>query len=154
VPAAAPTLTRRKPTAQPSQNEVTHTRVDAVNESNERIKLCKIKVPIQIFAYLATIADVEVDDAGGMDEDESSRTELDSHANMPVVGRHAYIISDTGRMADVSPFTPDYKSMQLRIVDAAVQYDCPYNGQSYILVIRNMLYVPSMRNNLLPPFIL
>ena len=89
-----------------------------------------------------------------MNEDEGSRTELDSHANMPVVGRHAYIISDTGRMADVSPFTPDYASMQLRIVDAAVQYDCPYDGQSYILVIRNTLYVPSMKNNLLPPFIL
>ena len=89
-----------------------------------------------------------------MDKEEGSRTELDSHANMPVVGRHAYIISDTGRVADVSPFTPDYASMQLRIVDAAVQYDCPYDGESYILVIRNTLHVPSMKNNLLPPFIL
>jgi hypothetical protein len=131
--------------------------VDAAYESKEeeeRIKLFKIKVPTQIFAYLATVANVEVDEEGGMNEDEGSRTELDSHANMPVVGRHAYIISDTGRMADVSPFTPDYASMQLRIVDAAVQYDCPYNGMSYILVIRNTLYVPSMKNNLLPPFIL
>ncbi len=83
------------------------------NEEEERIKLCKIKVPTQIFAYLATVANVEVDEEGGMKEDEGSRTELDSHANMPVVGRHAYIISDTGRMADVSPFTPDYASMQL-----------------------------------------
>jgi hypothetical protein len=30
-------------------------------------------------------------------EEEESRTELDSHANMPVVGRNAYIISDTDR---------------------------------------------------------
>ena len=44
--------------------------------------------------------------------------------------------------------------MQGPIVDAAVQYDCPYDGQTYILVIRNALHVPSMRNNLLPPFIL
>jgi hypothetical protein len=131
--------------------------VDAAHESREedkRIKLCKIKVPIQIFTYLATVADVEVDDGDGMNDEEDSRTELDSHANMPVVGRHAYIISDTGRVADVSPFTPDYESMQLRIVDAAVQYDCPYNGESYILVIRNTLHVPSMKNNLLPPFVL
>ncbi len=143
---------------QPVQQTIgTHKGVDAAYESKEeeeRIKLFKIKVPTQIFAYLATVADVEVDEEGGMNEDEGSRTELDSHANMPVVGRHAYIISDTGRMADVSPFTPDYASMQLRIVDAAVQYDCPYNGMSYILVIRNTLYVPSMKNNLLPPFIL
>jgi hypothetical protein len=73
---------------------------------------------------------------------------------MPVVGRHAYVISDTGRIADVSPFTPDYSSMKLRVVDAAVQYDCQYSGTSYILVIRNALHVPAMKHNLLPPFIL
>jgi hypothetical protein len=73
---------------------------------------------------------------------------------MPVIGRHAYIISETGKIADVSPFTPDYKSMEIPIVDAAVQYEDPYNGKTYILVIRNALYIPSMRNNLLPPFIL
>jgi hypothetical protein len=60
---------------------------------------------------VATVADVEVDDEGGMDIDEGSRTELDFYANMPIVGRHAYIISDTGRMADVSPFTPDLQML-------------------------------------------
>jgi hypothetical protein len=134
-----------------------HKGVDAAYESKEeeeRTKLCNIKVPIQTYAYMATIADVEVDGEDSMDVDEGSRTELDSHANMPVVGRNAYIISDTGRVADVSPFTPNYASMQIRIVDAAVQYDCPYDGESYILVMWNTLYVPSMKNNLLPPFIL
>ncbi len=131
--------------------------IDAAYESKEeeeRIKLCKIKVPIQTYAYMATIADVEVDGEDNMDVDEGSRTELDSHTNMPVVGRNAYIISDTGRVADVSPFTPDYASMQIRMVDASVRCDCPYNGESYILVMRNTLYVPSMKYNLLPPFIL
>jgi hypothetical protein len=86
---------------------------------------------------------------------ELSQTELDSHANMPVVGRHFYVISDTGEIADVSPlFTPDYSSMKIRVVDAAVQYDCEHTGASYILVIRNALHVPSMKHNLLPPFIL
>ena len=94
-----------------------------------------------------------------VDYDEDSckhmyRTELDSHANMPVVGCHAYILSDTGRIADVNAFCPDYATMELPIVDAAIQYDCPYSGISYILVIRNALYVPSMVNNLLPPFML
>ena len=36
-----------------------------------------------------------------------SHTELDSHGNKPVVGKHAYIIAETGKKVDVSPFTPD-----------------------------------------------
>ena len=83
-----------------------------------------------------------------------SRTELDSHANMPVIGKHAFVISYHGKTADVSPFTPDYEPMVIEIVDAAVLYECPYTGKEYILVICNVLHVPSMNNNLLPPFIL
>ena len=58
-----------------------------------------------------------------------SHTDLDSHMNMPVVVTHSTNISDTGRIADVSPYTPDYKSMQVKIVDAAVRYECLYTGQ-------------------------
>ena len=118
----------------------------------QRTHLYKIKTHYQIYSLLSSIA--EVDAVDETTEEASSRTEFDSHANMPVVGRHAYIISETGKIADVSPFTPDYKSMEIPIVDAAIQYEDPYDGKVYILVIRNALYVPSMRNNLLPPFIL
>ena len=90
-------------------------------EEEERNKLCKIKVPIQIYRYMATFSNVEVDEEDGIHAEEGSRKDPESHANMPVVGIPAYIISDTGRVADVSPFTPDYASMQLRIVDATVQ---------------------------------
>ena len=83
-----------------------------------------------------------------------SRTELDSHANMPVVGANAYILAETGKRVDVSPFTPDYKPITAPLVDAALQYDCPYDGKSYVLVLRNSLHVPSMVNNLIPPFML
>ena len=114
----------------------------------KRNKLFKINISEHIYSLIVSAIDVskENDDEEN-DAEESSRTELDSHANMPVVGRHAYIISDTGRMADVNPFTPDYDSMLIPIVDAAVRYECPYSGQAYILVIRNALHVPSMRNN-------
>ena len=43
-----------------------------------------------------------------VDASEQSRTELDSHANMPVVRRNAYILAELGKTVDVSPFTPDY----------------------------------------------
>ena len=54
---------------------------------------------------------------------DESRTELDSHANMLVVGKNAYVLADTGKTVDVTPFTPDYKSMCIPLVDAAIQYD-------------------------------
>ena len=83
-----------------------------------------------------------------------SCTELDSHANMPVVGKHAYIIAETGKKVDVSPFTPDYKPLMVPLVDATLRYNNPYNRKSYILVLWNALCVPSMDNNLIPPFML
>ena len=89
-----------------------------------------------------------------MSTDEESRTELDSHAYMAVIGKHAYILAETGKMVELNPFTPTYKPIKAPIVDAAMQYDSPYNGKSYILVVRNALHVPSMSNNLLPPFML
>ena len=64
---------------------------------------------------------------------EMSRTELDTHVNMPVVGLECYVISDTGKTAKVFPYRPDYESKEIPIVHAAVQYDCPYTGTAYVL---------------------
>ena len=36
-----------------------------------------------------------------MNTDEESRTELDSHANMTVIGRHAYILAETWKMVEL-----------------------------------------------------
>ena len=44
--------------------------------------------------------------------------------------------------------------MEIQIVDAAVQYDCPYTGITFIMLICNALYVPSMQHSLIPPFII
>ena len=63
---------------------------------------------------------------GDSDSSEGSRTELDSHANMPVVGKHCFILADTGKTAEVSPYTLDYDAMDVKIVDAAVIYKCPF----------------------------
>ena len=53
-----------------------------------------------------------------------SRTDLDSQANIVLVGRNVQIISDSSRTVEVSPFIPDYESMrQVLTVDANVRYD-------------------------------
>ena len=59
------------------------------------------------------------------DANKSSWTELDGHANMPVIGMNAYILSKIGETVDVAPFTPDYKPISVELVDAALKYECP-----------------------------
>ena len=63
-------------------------------------------------------------------------------------------MSKIGETVDVVPFTPDYKPIRVELVDAALKYECPYSGETKILIIRRGLYVSSMSNNLLPPFML
>ena len=71
------------------------------------------------------------------------RTELNSHANMVVVGRRAYILNSAGITTQVSPFTPEYDSFkEVPIIDAAVAYNCPITDKSFILFFRNALSVP------------
>ena len=92
------------------------------------------------------------DEDGDLDGDleKESRTDLDSHANMAVVGRNATVLAETGNSVDVNPFAPDCNSLkQVKIVDAAVRYSCPYTSKEYCLVLRNCLHVPSMENNLM-----
>ena len=82
-------------------------------------------------------------------------TELDSHADSPVVGRYSKIIEDTGRKATVSGFTTDLgKPMTVPVVNAAVAYDCDITGKVHILVICNALYFKNMEENLIPPFMM
>ena len=83
-----------------------------------------------------------------------SRTELDSHANMVVIGKQAFVFSHSGQYSNVREFTDEVKGIpKVPIVDAVIAYDCPQSGQTYLLVVRNSLCVPSMEHNLIPPFI-
>ena len=92
----------------------------------------------------------------GSDEDNAegneSCAELDTHANMPVVGGNVPAVAETGKLVDVNPFAPDCPAMSVKVVDAAVKYECPHTGVDHLLLIHNALCVPSMRNNLVPPF--
>jgi hypothetical protein len=85
-----------------------------------------------------------------------SRTELDSHANMVVMGCNCFVFDNVdSRTCDVTPFDPSIgQSKQVPIVDAAVSYDCPYTLKTYLLIVRNSLYIPNLVHNLIPPFIL
>ena len=83
-----------------------------------------------------------------------SVTELNSHANMAVAGRDCTIIAKSGHHANVTPFSGDLPVIEkVQFGDVAVAYDNPYLLETYLLVMRNVLLIPSMDHNLLPPFL-
>ena len=83
------------------------------------------------------------------------RTELDSHANMVVLGRHAFIFEGTGRTCNVRSFADELGvASNIPIVHGIIAYDCPYARQTLILIVRNTLYIKSMEHNLIPLLIM
>ena len=104
----------------------------------------------------AHISEVISTPASDMDESTADpRTELDSHANMIVLGKNSFVFESTGKTCNVQPFSSDLgMATNVPIVDGALAYDCPYTGQVYILLVRNALHIPSMDHNLVPPFIM
>ena len=74
-------------------------------------------------------------------EESDSRSELDSHANMVVLGQHCYIISSSGRLAEVNAFAREVGIMKSFPIVAAIVYKCPYSMMTYLLMVRNVLYV-------------
>ena len=74
---------------------------------------------------------------------------------MIVVGKHCTVFDTTGRTCTVNAFSPSAgKVNDVPIVDAAVTYDCPIKGKTYLLLMRNVLHIPEIDHNLIPPFIL
>ena len=88
-------------------------------------------------------------------DDHGQRTELDSHANMAVFGRGCTVVNDTGLHCNITPFSGDLPGMKMvSIKDVAVAYDDPYTLQTFLMVAKNVLHVPSMSHNLIPPFLM
>ena len=84
----------------------------------------------------------------------STRTEVDSHANMVVVGKNSTIFDDNGKKGTVNAFSETAGKLEdVPIVDTVVTYDCPYQCRTYLLLMRNALHIPELDVNLLPPFI-
>ncbi len=86
---------------------------------------------------------------------EDLKTELDLYANMVVLGRNCFAFEWSGKSCNVQPFDKNLGvAKDVPIIDAAIAYDCPYRFETYILLIRNGLYIPNLEDNLIPPFIM
>eukprot|EP00957_Ditylum_brightwellii_P009299 703859-Ditylum_brightwellii.AAC.1 len=74
---------------------------------------------------------------------------------MVVLGSNAIVLNDTGKTADVQPFSSEYDALpSITNIDDAVLYEELFTLKTYVLVFKNALYVPTMNNNLVPPFIM
>ena len=73
---------------------------------------------------------------------------------MIVCRRDVYIISRSGQVAEVNAFAKECGVLQIPIIDAAIVFEDPYNGNIYFVEMRNALYVESMDHHLIPPFIM
>ena len=84
-----------------------------------------------------------------------SSTELDSHADSPVVGKNVYILCSTGRKISVKGFTDQLGApILVPVVDATIIYDCEYTKKAVVPVIRNALHLRNMNVNLTSPFMI
>ena len=80
------------------------------------------------------------------------RCELDSHADTCAFGKNAFVVSETTQSVSVAGFHPDMKEIQnVRIVTAAVAYDCPLSYTTFILFFPQSLFLPRMEHNLICP---
>ena len=83
----------------------------------------------------------------------TSRLDLDSHADTPVVGRNSVILSTQNVTVKVNGFTKSLGSKTVPVVDAAVAYAYEFTGKVYLLIIRNALYFEEMDINLIAPLL-
>ena len=83
-----------------------------------------------------------------------SMAELDTHANMAVVGSQAAVFH-TGRTTEGRAFSDEMDNIEsMPIVDAALAYDCPKTLKTYLLILKNALHIPSIQHNLILLFIM
>ena len=74
-----------------------------------------------------------------------------------MLGKHCYLLTrlETVQTVSVGAFSESTGGLNnAPNVDAMLAYDCERTNQVYLLVFRNVLYIGSMDNNLIPPFIL
>ena len=74
---------------------------------------------------------------------------------MIVLSKDCFVFESTGKTCNVEPFDPEVGTTQgVHIVDTVIAYDYPSTYDTYILIIRNALYIETMQYNLIPLFIM
>ena len=79
------------------------------------------------------------------------KSELDSHADTCVVGKHALVVHEHNRMVNVFSYDPKSKGKPAKIVDALVKYVDPFTGAESLIMINQAIHVDYLDHNLICP---
>ena len=82
-----------------------------------------------------------------------SNCELDSHADTCVLGKNAYIFLDHDQAVDSIGYdrSKGTSVKNMKTVSSALAYDDQTSGRTTILVVHQIIHVPTMGSNLLCP---
>ena len=81
-----------------------------------------------------------------------TRAELDTHADTCCLGYQCHVLAQHDTEVTLVPFEKSLGTMQnVPIVDAAIAFDDPRSNQTQLLILHQVLYVPSMPQHLLCP---
>ena len=73
---------------------------------------------------------------------------------MVLIGKQSFVFSHSGKYADVKAFAKEVKGLpEVPIVDDVIAYYCTFLGETYLLVVRNTLCVPTININMITPFV-
>ena len=87
-----------------------------------------------------------------MSADTSPVCKLDSHADTCAFGKHCYIVNESSQHVSVKGFHPNLPEMSgVKIVTAAIAYDCPELFVTFVLIFPQSLHFPSMDRHLICP---
>ena len=65
-----------------------------------------------------------------------TRSELYSHSNMVVLGKHDFFFEKTGRTCNVHPFSTELGiADDVPIVGGEISYGCTYTKTTYVLIV-------------------
>ena len=79
------------------------------------------------------------------------KSELDSHADTCVVGKHALVVHEHNKMVNVFSYDPKSKGKPAKIVDALVKYVDPFTGAESLIMINQAIHVDYLEHNLICP---
>jgi hypothetical protein len=77
--------------------------------------------------------------------------ELDSHADMTVLGAGTLIIQSYDRPVEVVGYDPQQGSQMFETVSSILAFDHPREGQVYHLVFHQAIHMPQLDHHLLCP---